>query len=142
MVVANYLVKYRQWAANDEDLGFVDVVDVIKRRCASHVPYIVGELAIDIGKYGSPRHLITMPVGDTDEHAMLCCNRGYLDLEPSDLYDIDLLLAGDFVDAMWLPDDWRNIGERVKLPVKWIEHKVRRSPWSDVLVDSGQEDES
>lgn len=136
MVAVNYLVKYRHWG--DEDLGFVDVVDVIG---PSHVPYIVGELAIDIGKYGSPRHLIAMPVGDTDEHTMLCCNRGYLDLESSDLYDLDLLLVEDFVDAMWLPDGCYKC-ERVQLPVRWIEHKVRRLPWSDVLVNAGQEDES
>lgn len=132
-----YCVVYRQLSDNDDGLGWVDVDDANAYEDEPNVPYLVGRLFVNTDKYGNPKFVTLIDSGSHDKHACLYCDRGYFDLEPNDLDDIEKLAAENCIDAVW------HGGGRpkpVKLPVEWVQHKVRRFTWSGELVQAGAEE--
>ena len=118
-----YCIVYRQLSDDDDGLGWVDVDDVYAYKVEPRVPFLVGRISIDTNEYGSPKFIALIDSGSHDKHACLYCDRGYFDLEPRDINDIEKLAAADTVDVVW------HGGSRpkpVKLPVEWIEYKERR----------------
>ena len=132
-----YCVVYRQLSDNDDGLGWADVNGVDAYEDEPDMPFLVGRLTISTRKYGNPKYVALVASGSHDEHACLFCDRGYFDLESEDLDDIEKLAAEDCIDVVW------HGGSRpaaVKLPVEWIEHKVRKFTWSGELVQAGTEE--
>lgn len=134
----NYYVVYRQMADNDGGLGLVDVVSADRYADDEpDMPYILGKLTISASKYGRPKFMAMVASGSHDEHACLYCDRGYLDLDPYDMDDIEKLAVADDVDAVWHGGGYP---KSVKLPVEWLDHKVRKFTWSGELVQAGTEE--
>lgn len=131
-----YCVVYRQLSDNDDGLGWVDVNGVDAYEDEPSVPFLVGKLSINTDKYGNPKYIASVTGGLHDSDACLCCERGYFDLESNDLEDIEMLAEMDCIDVIW---HGGSRAVKVKLPVEWLEHKVRKFTWSGELVQAGTE---